>query len=198
MTRAASARGSGVACAILAAGASRRLGRPKQLLNVASDQPLIRHIASIALSSRADAVAVVLGAHAGAIAAALAGLPAVELIRIADWPEGMSASVRAAATWAAAQGWGALLLAVSDQARLTARHLDDLIDASEQGRLLAASYYGGVRGVPAVIPGAHYGALQRLTGDQGARALLRSGQHPVVEIGWDAGLEDLDEVGDLA
>jgi CTP:molybdopterin cytidylyltransferase MocA len=89
------------------------------------------------------------------------------------------------------------LLAVSDQARLTARHLDDLIHASEGGRLLAASRYGGVRGVPAVIPGAHYGELQRLTGDQGARALLRSGQHPVVEVGWAAGVADIDEVGDL-
>jgi CTP:molybdopterin cytidylyltransferase MocA len=187
---------SGVACAILAAGASRRLGQPKQLLRI-DDQPLIRRIASVALASRADAVAVLLGAHADRIARALGGLPALETLLVSNWADGLSASVRAAAGWARRRGARALLLAVGDQLALTTDRLDALIAASDGGRRLVASTYGGVRGVPALIPSAHFPSLGRLTGDVGARELLRAAGPEVTEVHWPAGARDIDERADV-
>jgi molybdenum cofactor cytidylyltransferase len=196
MTSSPAPAGSGVVCAILAAGASRRLGQPKQLLPI-DDQPMIRRIASVALASRADAVAVLLGAHADGIARALGDLPALETVLVSTWADGLSASVRAAAGWAQRRGAQALLLAVGDQVALTSARLDALIAASDGGRRLVASTYDGVRGVPALIPSAHFPALGRLTGDVGARELLRAAGPEVVELHWPAGARDIDERADL-
>ena len=62
-----------VAAVVLAAGGSRRLGEPKQLLRL-SGQPLVRRAALAALGSRAERVLVVTGARAREVEAALAGL----------------------------------------------------------------------------------------------------------------------------
>jgi len=196
MTSSRAAPGSGVVCAILAAGASRRLGQPKQLLGI-DGQPLIYRIASVALASRADAVAVMLGAQAEPIAGALGSLPLLEIRLVPDWAEGLSASVRTAARWAQRRRALALLLAVGDQVALTSACLDALIGASDGGRRLVASTYDGVRGVPAVIPSAHFPALRRLTGDVGARALLRVAGPEIAEVPWAAGAQDIDVPTDL-
>jgi CTP:molybdopterin cytidylyltransferase MocA len=169
-----------IAGVILAAGASTRMGAPKQLLALGGE-PLVRAIAREALASRCTRVAVVLGAHADAIAPALDGL-AVTIVRNEQWQEGMASSVRCAAAWAGEAD--ALLLMVCDQPRLTAAHLDALIAAGP----FAASAYAGTLGVPALLPRRMYGALLRSEGDRGARGLL-AGATPVP---WPDGELDLD------
>jgi len=67
--------GARVAAVVLAAGASTRLGTPKQLVEYAGE-PLVRRAAGAALGSGARPVIVVLGADADRVARALAGLPA--------------------------------------------------------------------------------------------------------------------------
>ena len=61
-------------CVLLAAGASKRMGQPKQLLPIAG-RPLVAHVAAAALASPAWPVVVVLGADAEKIKPLLAGLP---------------------------------------------------------------------------------------------------------------------------
>ena len=81
-----------VAVLVLAAGASTRMGRPKQMLPFAGE-PLLRRVVEQALAASAARVFVVLGAYAAAVTPALAGLP-VETIWNPDWEEGQGASVR--------------------------------------------------------------------------------------------------------
>jgi xanthine dehydrogenase accessory factor len=183
-----------IGAAVLAAGASRRLGRPKQLVSVEGQQ-LVRRMAEMALQAGCRPVAVVLGAHATEVGAAVAHLPVVCLSN-PEWAEGMGSSVRAAARWATGAGLDALMLVLVDQLRLSREHLDALRAASDQGRRIAASAYQGLLGVPAIFPRQFFVALQALEGDSGARQLLR-GNLPVTGVSWPAGMYDLDQMADL-
>jgi xanthine dehydrogenase accessory factor len=179
-----------VTCAILAAGASRRFGGPKQLAEI-DGAPMLRRIAAQACRSSCARVAVVLGARADTIGPTLDGLP-IERVDNPGWSEGMASSIRAAVAWARARGAGALLLAVGDQPALDAAHLDALIAASQGGQQLAASRYAGVLGPPAVFPASAFAQLETLTGDLGARALLRAADARVAAVDWPEGAHDVD------
>jgi molybdenum cofactor cytidylyltransferase len=177
-----------VAGVVLAAGSSSRLGRPKQLLD-AGGVPLIRRVVAEVLASRAAPVAVIVGAHAEAVTAALAGLEVASIVN-PDHGEGVASSVRAAAAFAERCGAGGLLLAVCDQPRLDRAHLDALIAAFD-GAAPVASAYGGTVGVPAIVPRAALPRLAALRGDHGARALLRD--DPATRaLPWPDGALDLD------
>ena len=82
---------------ILAAGASTRMGEPKQLL-VFDGRPLLVRAVDAALASAAWPVVVVLGAHAEKIRPLLARHP-VLISENPAWAEGMASSVRAGAWW---------------------------------------------------------------------------------------------------
>jgi CTP:molybdopterin cytidylyltransferase MocA len=183
-----------VGCAILAAGGSRRLGRPKQLV-VFQGRTLVRHIAQVAMCSRADEVAIVLRAEATRVAAALADLPIWQL-RNDGWKEGIASSIRCATHWAIDRRFDAIVLLLCDQPHLTAEHIDDLIDEHARGAAMVGSRYRGVIGVPAVFDAAVAPRLLMLHGDVGANAVLRRGE--VRSIEWSAGAIDIDTPDDLA
>ncbi|HET9955647.1 MAG TPA: nucleotidyltransferase family protein [Polyangiaceae bacterium] len=196
------------ACAVLAAGESRRLGSPKQLL-LWQGESLLRRATRCALSCRAGRVGLVLGAHRAAVSADVSGLE-VEVLENSDYRQGIASSIRRAVTWAEQYSSRGLLLMLCDQPRLTSSHLDALIDAADANGTLVCSRYEGQRGVPAVFPVRYFKALKRLRGDQGARVLLRgsdsgdadwaradaSRAQRIVEIEWPEGAQDIDTVRD--
>jgi CTP:molybdopterin cytidylyltransferase MocA len=108
----------------------------------------------------------------------------------------MASSVRAAAGWASGIALDALMLVLVDQIQLSSGHLDALRGASDQGRRVAASAYQGVLGVPAIFPRRFFPELQALSGDSGARELLR-GNLPITAVSWPDGIYDLDQMADL-
>ncbi len=179
------------ACAVLAAGASRRLGRPKQLA-LHLGRPLVRLAADCACQSQATAAAVIVGAHAGSVCAALGTSP-IEVVPNPDWQQGMAASIRVAVAWAERQGSDALLLTLCDQPRLSAAHLDRLIAEFERSKLPVASYYAQKCAVPALFPRSLFGALAMLSGDSGASRLLNDGR-PLSRLSWAEGEFDIDTV----
>lgn len=181
-----------IGAAILAAGASRRLGMAKQLLPYRGTT-LLGAVARELCASRCERVAVVLGARAGEIAPTLVELP-VEPLANVSWDEGMASSIRCAAGWAVRERLSALVIAVCDQPRLTADHVDRLIAAHRATRGAVASRYGAGPGVPVVIPACDYPRLFELVGDRGARCLLDHA-HP---IDWPDGLYDIDTAHDCA
>ncbi len=178
-----------VACALLAAGASRRLGQPKQLLSY-HGQPLVRRAAQAIWQSRASACALVVGAHGAAVRAALGALP-FEVLDNSAWDEGLASSIRVAVGWAQGSRCDALLVTLCDQPRLSVAHLDRLIAAFESSEGCVASSYAGKNGVPALLPKAHFEALAELRGDAGASQLL-NGSIPVLAVPWPEGELDVD------
>lgn len=188
-----------VGAVVLAAGASLRLGRPKQLL-LLEGEPLVARAARLAGEAGAAPVFAVVGAEQEKVSAALAQVKCIPVAN-ADWAQGMASSIHAGLSAMDAytpEAAGALILAC-DQPRLTAAHLRALMDAfaAHNGDAIAASAYAGKMGVPAVFPRAVFGRLRSLSGDKGARALLTDAPCPVVALPFDGGEIDIDLPGDL-
>ena len=177
-----------VAAAILAAGASRRLGQPKQLLPFRGTT-LVRAITAEVCTSRCQRVGVIVGAHAAQVAATVADLP-VAVVPNVLWQEGLAASIRCAVSWAVRSGTDALALLVCDQPGLTASHLDRLVAEHVASGRPVASRYADTVGVPAVFGASEFPQLFALTGDRGAQRVLGRTHARVVD--WPEGACDID------
>jgi molybdenum cofactor cytidylyltransferase len=183
-----------VVAVILAAGASSRLGQPKQLL-VTSGRTLVRAIVEEARAICARVAAVVgEGAAAAAVEATLEGSGAT-LVRNAASAEGMASSVRAGVGWAAGVPCEAALILVCDQPRLTRVHLAQLVAAWRRERRAVGSGYDGVIGVPALFPRCLFPRLLALRGREGARSVLRNAN--AIQVAWPDGALDVDTPADL-
>lgn len=156
------------AAVLLAAGASRRLGRPKQLLR-RDGESLLRRGARLALASGAVRTLVVLGARAERLSGELDGL-AVERVLNPDWHDGMAASLAAAAR-ALAGFDGAVLVLACDQPALELAHLQALRDGAAAAGC-AATDHAGAPGVPALIAPQLWREATALRGDRGFGAAL--------------------------
>lgn len=186
---------------VLAAGASVRLGQPKQLLRLAAfgGETLIDHAVGVAQAAGVAPIFVVLGASAKEIRRECALRDCV-VVRNDAWKEGMASSIRlgiAAVMGNVPDASGAMVL-VCDQPALSADHLRKLVNAHRSDpNGIVASRYGGRTGVPAVFPCAVFPALLELQGDQGARAMLQQPGLAVRAIELRGGELDLDSPGDL-
>ena len=179
-------------CAVLAAGGSRRLGRPKQLVSI-DGQPLVRRVASRAASRFTTAV--IVGAHASEVMNALTGAP-ITLIENPSWEGGLSSSVKHAVLWARTMGAPALIVLLGDQPLLDAAHLEALTAAWRAGADVVASFYAERAGVPALFDASILHELETLEGDAGAARILR-GRAGVATIQWPAGEVDIDTEEDV-
>jgi len=189
-----------VAAIILAAGASRRLGQPKQLLQFGAETLLERAL-RLAKEGGASPVLAVLGAHFAAICASIPFNNAIPVFN-ERWAQGISSSIQAglqALDAGTSDAAGALVMSC-DQPRLTAGHLRALIQtfAAQTSPAIVASSYAGVQGVPAVFPRSVFPGLLALTGDKGARALLAKPPCRVIALPFDGGEVDIDLPSDLA
>lgn len=184
------------ALVLLAAGGSRRLGQPKQLLEL-DGEALVHRAARLGLATAPSAALLVLGAQADAVQAATAGL-ALQRIHCPDWTEGLGASLRAGLAAVPEHCAGALVL-LCDQPALGVAHLQSLVDAWRgQPERAAASAYDGVLGVPALLPRGWFAALSHSSGDRGARGLLREHRDEVIAVPAPALARDIDHPDDLA
>lgn len=180
----------GCAAVILAAGASTRLGQPKQLV-VVKEEPLLARTTRMALQSGYAPIIVVTGFEQEKMQAALAGLP-VKFVHNPDWREGMCSSLRCGIQALDFSTKDALLL-VCDQVALSVEFLCELLHVHRlHERPITAARYEGRLGVPAIFPAAFFPDLCEIKGDRGARGLLESHANEVTEIEFAAGAVDLD------
>lgn len=137
---------------LLAAGGSRRLGQPKQLLT-RDGEPLVRRAARLALATAPRRMLVVTGGAGDAVAAALHGL-ACERVDHAGWASGLAGSLHAAGDALAADASPSVLVLGCDQPALEASHLRALLDgAATSASGCAATHHGAAAvGIPAVVP----------------------------------------------
>jgi molybdenum cofactor cytidylyltransferase len=183
---------------LLAAGASTRLGQPKQLLDWRG-KSLVRHAAilaaEIAAAKALEPVIVVTGAVSEEVQAELDGL-AVRAVHNPAWGEGMASSIQVGLQALGAETGGVLLL-LCDQPLITGEDLASLVNVwQNQPHCPAVARYADIIGVPAIVPAALFAELQNLQGDRGAAAWLR--QYEGVNcVDMPHAAVDIDVAGDL-
>ena len=181
-----------VAGLVLAAGLSRRMGKPKQLLSL-GDATLLEHALRVASRSRLSGLCVVLSEPV-ARGIDLDAYPSVTRVLNPAPEEGQSSSLRLGLAALPEEVGGALVL-MCDQPGVTVPLLDRLVEEFERlpaGALVPT--YGGRRGTPVLLARPLWPQAMALRGDTGARALLAA--HPelvrTVEVGHLGDGEDID------
>jgi CTP:molybdopterin cytidylyltransferase MocA len=181
---------------LLAAGASRRYGRPKQLARVGGES-LLRRMVRVALASDTAGCIVVLGARAARLQGELRGMP-VRIVVNPRWRMGLSASLAAGLAAVPTEARAALVL-LADQAAVGPAELELLLAAwrASPGRP-AAAIVACTLGPPAILPRRLFRPLSRLRGDRGAREFLRTPSSRTVGIELPSAAIDIDRPADLA
>lgn len=178
---------------ILAAGGSRRLGKPKQLLRF-DGVSMVRRLAEVALASKADHCTVVLGNAADLCVAELAGLPVSRGIN-SSWQSGMASSIShgIACVLKNHPETTALVILACDQPLVSATVVNELIETHiTTGRSLVACTYADTRGVPALFGRSWFQRLLALQGDRGAKALMDPDDPDYACISFPGGAIDVD------
>ena len=194
---------SPVAAIILAAGASSRLGRPKQLL-MHGEETMIERVIRLATESGATPVLAVLGAHYDLICQAVPlHNPGGAIVVINDrWSQGISTSIHEGLRTleVVAPKTAGVMIMGCDQPRLTADHLRALLTSfgAQAEPAIVASAYAATLGVPAIFPRQVLAELRALTGEKGARALLMHPPCPLISVDFPGGEIDIDLPADLA
>jgi molybdenum cofactor cytidylyltransferase len=172
-----------VSIVVLAAGASTRLGRPKQLLEL-DGEPMLRHTVRHALASAADGVVVVLGNVDGSISTAVGDLGQRVVVN-PDFATGQSTSL-VAGIHAVDERAEAVIVMLGDQPTVELALLNRLIERFDEARpAIIQPVYEGVPGNPVLFRRDLFPELLAVTGDQGAREIIRSRKHQIDRI--DAG-----------
>jgi molybdenum cofactor cytidylyltransferase len=168
---------------ILAAGASSRMGRPKQLLDWGG-RPLVRVAAETALAARLAPIVVVVGGARAEVQAALADLP-LRIVANPDYAAGQSTSLRVGIV-ALDDRADAVVVLLGDQPFVTATIVERLVAEWQDGHApIVAPVYAGQRGNPVLFARAVFPELLAIQGDQGARAVLAADPSRIHPVAFD-------------
>ncbi len=183
---------------IMAAGASRRLGQSKQLLEYKGDT-LIRRISKEAIQANCGNVTVITGFDHEKMENEITDLN-LNVFFNKEWEEGLGASIRNGLAYILNRNpdTNALLLSMVDQPFVDAAHLKKLVNAYDSARsMIIASAYSGTFGVPVLIDSFYFDLLSKLKGDEGGKKILANYIKNIVEIPFIDGAIDIDEKKDL-
>lgn len=189
-----------VVAIILAAGASRRMGQPKQLLPY-QDQTLLSYVIQCALASSCSSVIVVLGANANKIKPSIKKFP-VEIIRNSEWSQGISSSIRCGVDYVRQQHFdcsnmNGMIFLVCDQPFVSTEIIEKLIGHyTELNKSIVACQYRTTVGIPVLFDYSFCAELEKLQGDYGAKKIIQKHCDRVATIKFSKGEVDLDTFAD--
>jgi len=182
---------------ILASGSGSRFKGIKQLQEI-DGVPMIKRVIHSAMRASAGEVVVILGAHRQEIEQSISDMPVTILINH-NWEMGMAESIKAGVEYVEEHlpKVQAIMIALGDQPYIEASDFNRLVSLYiEQQDGIVCACYDNVRGVPAIFPDSRWQELRRLSGDSGARDLLRSSDDVLI-VDLPAAARDVDRKGDL-
>ena len=183
---------------ILAAGNSSRLGRPKQLLPY-REKTMLSHVIAESLAASLQPVVVVTGAYHAEIQDSLQGQPVI-LVYNADWETGMASGIVAGLTEALniESHLQAVIVAVCDQPYISAELFRSLMEElALSGKGLIACTYSETLGTPVLFAQSYFKELLMLSGDAGAKQLLKRYPDDVATVPFPEGAIDIDTEEDF-
>lgn len=178
---------SNLAVAILAAGASSRMGRPKQHLTFRG-KTLIQNAVDIALKTGCRTIFLVVNSAAQSLLSTTqervleANASSRVIILVNElFTEGIASSIRIATEAARAYSEiDGLLFLNCDQPLLSDDGISGLIRLYAGGKIVASSF-GGVIGSPAIFDRIFFPELSQLNGDVGAKSVIKNHHECVIE-----------------
>lgn len=175
---------------ILAAGASSRMGTPKQLL-LHQGRSFLSQIVEAAIASMCHPIVVVLGANAEQIKSEVSFR--VQVVENTRWSEGMSSSIAVGMQALVNQNIEGVVITLCDQPFVSTQIIAQLIAAYRfTGKSIVASEYAGTLGVPAFFSRAFFPELMTLGATEGAKHLIRRHFHQVFSVPFPEGAIDID------
>ncbi len=163
---------------VLAAGGSKRLGSPKQLLPY-GDATLLDHVLATARECDFDQLLCVIGGGATEIRERV-DLSGATVVENQTFGEGCSSSIAAALT-AVDNETEVLVLMLGDQPGVTAATIQTLVENRRSATVAACAYEDG-RGHPLAFARVMFGELATLHGDKGVWKLLDRHAADVVDV----------------
>ena len=182
---------------IVAAGESKRLGTPKQLLQF-EGQSLINRLVNIVRYAGSFPITIVLGAEATAIQAQLPDDNLLVVIN-EEWKEGMGSSIRVGLKKMIEMDadMDGVMILVCDQPFIKSESIQSLIQMQQStGLPMAACFYEGIVGTPAVFHQSMFSDLLKLVGDTGAKKLMKDNMVDVAKLNLEKGVIDIDTMED--
>ena len=185
-----------IAVILLAAGASARLGEPKQLLQF-QGETLLRRAAKVALAA-SSRVVVTLGARIETVRKEIEDLP-VQIVENKDWKNGMSGSIKIGLKRFLddADYFKAVVIMVCDQPFVDENLLEKIVAKfHETDSLIVACEYQTTLGVPALFHRKLFPELLALDAAGGAKRLIKKYEARAAAIPFPEGAFDVDTPND--
>ena len=182
---------------LLAAGASSRLGKPKQLLTY-NNKTLLQHSLQIAIATEIEPIVTVLGANSGLLRESLENQKGLTIIN-EGCGEGMASSIRCGmeALLKTAPALDGIIIMVCDQPFVTSKLLTDLVKKHQLTRKpIIASSYNSNLGTPALFDTTIFAHLRSLKGDSGAKKMMQANPDWVASVDFPFGEFDIDTNAD--
>jgi molybdenum cofactor cytidylyltransferase len=181
---------------ILAAGESKRMGKPKLLLPF-GEKTIIETIVEIVVSSRVEKTLVILGSDREKIEEKIKNFP-VEFAYNRDWRSGMLSSVQCGFKVLAGDAHGVLVV-LGDQPKISTTVINKLIDAyRSSGKGIVLPVYRGERGHPVLLDVKYRGDVANLSPETGLRGTVYNHPEDILEVEVESPsiLKDIDDMSD--
>lgn len=187
-----------IAILIPAAGDSRRMGSPKQLLKW-RNTTLLEHTIETAQELNVSKLIVVLGANYERIKTKI-NKDQIEIIRNDNWKLGLGKSIAFGIDHILKNDseFDGVLVMLADQPLIDATFLNSILDKFqvEQGQIIATSYKNGKQGVPVLFDKVYFDELSQLNDDKGAKIILHKHSENVSVIDGNNMVLDIDTLQD--
>ncbi|GGZ92580.1 nucleotidyltransferase family protein [Algibacter mikhailovii] len=183
---------SNIAVVILAAGASSRMGKPKQLLDWGGST-LLRHAIKTIKEVKVADIVVVLGAHSETVAHSIQD-DSISAIVNSNWHMGLGSSIACAVSHIleSKQNMEGVLFVLADQPFVTPIYIENMLARFKNGEamIIGTSYDNNKMGVPALFDSSYFSELALLNGDNGAKDVLIKQKEKLILL--NPGFENID------
>ncbi len=178
---------------LLAAGASSRMGQPKQLLPWGK-QTLIEHQIQVMLKTT-QPVFVVVGAFSELVLSIVQNYP-IQIVINDNWEQGMGTSLSLGISHVKQKfpDVNGVLITLLDQPLIATSYLQKMLDVFQSGsrQIIVSQSASGWTGVPVLFDEYYFSELSELKSDEGAKKIIKRHEENLILLDGDELLEDID------